>query len=136
MEQFTSFAVELSRIYTVISFDSLGFGYSEKPPLSYNQYLWRSGKHLICNAIQSAYSTAILFSLISTANSIYRDQAVEYVIRECEARGETSITLMGNSIGGFTVASVAAELANLAKKGRSSVKCNGLVLLNSAGDAI
>lgn len=43
MEQFTSFAAELSRIYTVISFDSLGFGYSEKPPLSYNQYLWRSG---------------------------------------------------------------------------------------------
>jgi pimeloyl-ACP methyl ester carboxylesterase len=58
------------------------------------------------------------------------------VIRECEARGETSIVLMGNSIGGFTVASVAAELANLAKRGEANVKCTGLVLLNSAGSTM
>ena len=44
--------------------------------------------------------------------------------------------LMGNSIGGFTVASVAAELANLARRGEANVKCTGLVLLNSAGDAL
>ena len=67
-------------------------------------------------------------------DAICRDQAVEYVIRECKARGETSIVLMGNSIGGFTVASVAAELANLAKRGEANVKCTGLVLLNSAGN--
>ena len=41
LDQFTSFAKSLSEEFTVISFDSLGFGYSEKPPLSYNQYLWR-----------------------------------------------------------------------------------------------
>ena len=41
MDQFTAFAEELSTDFTVLSFDSLGFGYSEKPPLSYNQYLWR-----------------------------------------------------------------------------------------------
>ena len=41
MDQFTGFAEDLSGDFTVLSFDSLGFGYSEKPPLSYNQYLWR-----------------------------------------------------------------------------------------------
>jgi pimeloyl-ACP methyl ester carboxylesterase len=55
--------------------DSLGFGYSEKPPLSYNQYLWR-------------------------------DQAADFVEREARRRGLDSVILGGNSIGGFTVASV------------------------------
>ena len=43
---------------------------------------------------------------------------------------------MGNSIGGFTVASVAAALSLLKEKGLSNVQCDGLVLMNSAGNII
>lgn len=41
--------------------------------------------------------------------------------------------LMGNSIGGFTVASVAAALSVLRDEGKTAVQCSGLVLMNSAG---
>lgn len=41
---------------------------------------------------------------------------------------------MGNSIGGFTVASVAAALSLLNEKGITKVQCDGLVLMNSAGN--
>jgi pimeloyl-ACP methyl ester carboxylesterase len=58
---------------------------------------------------------------------------VDYILRECKERGETGVTLMGNSIGGFTVASVAAELSVLKDAGKSNVQCDGLVLMNSAG---
>ena len=64
---------------------------------------------------------------------LYRDQVVDFVLRECKERGVTGITLMGNSIGGFTVASVAAELSVLKDSGKSNVQCDGLVLMNSAG---
>ena len=43
---------------------------------------------------------------------------------------------MGNSIGGFTVASVAAALSLLKENGLSTVQCDGLVLMNSAGNII
>lgn len=62
-----------------------------------------------------------------------RDQVVDFVLRECKERDVTGITLMGNSIGGFTVASVAAELSVLKDTGKSNVQCDGLVLMNSAG---
>jgi pimeloyl-ACP methyl ester carboxylesterase len=104
----TTFAAELSREFTVISFDSLGFGYSEKPPLSYNQYLWR-------------------------------DQVVDFIRKECTERGVNKVTLMGNSIGGFTVASVAAILAVPSTEediNHMKIECNGLVLMNSAGKII
>jgi pimeloyl-ACP methyl ester carboxylesterase len=58
---------------------------------------------------------------------------VDFILRECEERGETNVVLMGNSIGGFTVASVAAALAVLHQEGKTAVQCNGLVLMNSAG---
>lgn len=41
IDQFTGLAKELSDDFDVYALDSLGFGHSEKPPLSYNQYLWR-----------------------------------------------------------------------------------------------
>ena len=43
LDQFTETARSLSRDgrFVVHAMDSLGFGHSEKPPLSYNQYLWR-----------------------------------------------------------------------------------------------
>ena len=43
---------------------------------------------------------------------------------------------MGNSIDGFTVASVAAALSLLKENGLSTVQCDGLVLMNSAGNII
>lgn len=70
----------------------------------------------------------------STSLSLsFRDQVVDFILRECEERGETEVILMGNSIGGFTVASVAAALAVLYQEGKTAVQCNGLVLMNSAG---
>jgi pimeloyl-ACP methyl ester carboxylesterase len=131
LDQFTGFASELSEGFTVISFDSLGFGYSEKPPLSYNQYLWRCVQltlilllEYLCNGV--LFADWFLFTS-------YRDQVVDFILRECEERGETNVVLMGNSIGGFTVASVAAALAVLHQEGKTAVQCNGLVLMNSAG---
>ena len=41
LEHFTSVAQELSAVYDVAALDMMGFGWSEKPPLSYTQYLWR-----------------------------------------------------------------------------------------------
>ena len=43
---------------------------------------------------------------------------------------------MGNSIDGFTVASVAAALSLLTENGSSTVQRDGLVLMNSAGNII
>ena len=43
---------------------------------------------------------------------------------------------MGNSIDGFTVASVVAALSLLTENGLSTVQCDGLVLMNSAGNII
>ena len=44
--------------------------------------------------------------------------------------------VMGNSIDGFTVASVAAALSLLTENGSSTVQRDGLVLMNSAGNII
>lgn len=41
IDQFTKLAEALCGEFEVYALDSLGFGHSEKPPLSYNQYLWR-----------------------------------------------------------------------------------------------
>ena len=43
---------------------------------------------------------------------------------------------MGNSIGGFTVASVAAALSLLKENESATVQRDGLVLKNSAGNII
>jgi pimeloyl-ACP methyl ester carboxylesterase len=42
LDQFSDLGQKLtsSGIFDVLAVDSIGFGYSEKPPLSYNQYLW------------------------------------------------------------------------------------------------
>ena len=43
VHQFTGLAAEIAAggMFDVFALDSLGFGFSEKPPISYNQYLWR-----------------------------------------------------------------------------------------------
>jgi pimeloyl-ACP methyl ester carboxylesterase len=41
LDQLTSLARNLTKHFDIYAIDSIGFGQSEKPPLSYNQYLWR-----------------------------------------------------------------------------------------------
>ena len=41
IEQFSGLGERLRSSFNVFALDSIGFGRSEKPPLSYNQYLWR-----------------------------------------------------------------------------------------------
>ena len=41
IDQFESLALNLRNDFHVTSLDLLGFGMTEKPPLSYNQYIWR-----------------------------------------------------------------------------------------------
>jgi len=41
LNQMTSLAQNLAEDFDVAAIDMLGFGHTEKPPLSYNQYFWR-----------------------------------------------------------------------------------------------
>jgi len=135
----------------VHAIDSLGFGQSEKPPLSYNQYLWRDQvveyvERIAKEKLQLSSSSSSLSSTTSTTSA-----------PAAGAGGVVRVVLAGNSIGGFTAASAAAALAeryaaaNTNNSTRSSssssnaeeavnvsqyVRCDGLVLLNSAGVVI
>lgn len=105
--QYSALAGALTAHFEVHAIDSLGFGQSAKPPISYNQYLWR-------------------------------DQALEYLQGVARSRGNAPlhVTVAGNSIGGFTAASVAAAIADSSTQKNPSVKslkCDGLILFNSAG---
>jgi len=103
LDQFTNLARPLSKDFHVVAFDSLGFGCSEKPPLSYNQYLWRDQ----------------CVDVVRRARELTGSMG--------------DIVLVGNSIGGFTATSAAAYLATTTTAGSSTPECGGLVLLNSAG---
>ena len=81
IDQFTGLAESLSSDFDVYALDSLGFGQSEKPPLSYNQYLWRD-------------------QVVDYAKRI---------LDSCNEEDEKLI-LVGNSIGGFTVTAAAAAM--------------------------
>ena len=78
--------------FRVFALDLLGFGHSEKPSVTYTQYLWQDQ---------------------------VRDFALEVVQRP--------FFIAGNSIGGFTAASVAADIGPM---------CQGLILVNTAGKVI
>jgi pimeloyl-ACP methyl ester carboxylesterase len=97
INQYTGLIQELESSFNCYALDSLGFGQSEKPPLSYNQYLWR-------------------------------DQARDFVEKIYKSSQSQEIYLAGNSIGGFTAAAVAADLAD-----SSDIRLAGLILINSAG---
>ena len=94
--------------------DLIGFGQSEKPSLTYTQYLWES------------YSSGFI-----------KDIALG-------RQAWNSYTIGGNSIGGYTAMSSAADdtVVNTinnevnyvtASGANGSTKCKGLVLMNSAG---
>lgn len=92
----------------MLSPDLIGFGQSEKPNISYTQYLWES-----------------------YTSSFVKEIAIK---RE----GWSSYTIGGNSIGGYTAMGVAADdkavFENVSASGAPGTqKCKGLVLMNSAG---
>jgi len=101
--------------YEVVAPDLLGFGESEKPQLSFTQYLWES------------YVSSFVKEI-----SVRKKKWDKFVIG-------------GNSIGGYTAMSVAAddtvplsdEIAGVNAVSASGApgtnRCNGLVLMNSAG---
>lgn len=113
MDQMAGLSKELSqRGFEVLGVDLIGFGRSEKPPISYNQYFWRDQVIL----------------------AVMRHQK-----ESCDGQ-EREVVFFGNSIGGFTAASAAAafaepiitDTANIVRYG-AGVKVAGLVLFNSAG---
>jgi pimeloyl-ACP methyl ester carboxylesterase len=118
MDQMGGMAKELQKVgFEVLGIDLIGFGRSEKPPLSYNQYFWRD-------------------QVITAAK---RHQA------QCGNK-KRKVVFLGNSIGGFTAASTAAAFADPVttdtssliggEGGDSSLEVAGLVLFNSAGRII
>jgi len=78
--------------FRIFALDLLGFGHSEKPSVTYTQYLWQDQ---------------------------VRDFALEVV--------QSPFFIAGNSIGGFTAASVAADIGPM---------CQGLILVNTAGKVV
>ena len=99
---------ELPTDQAVLAPDLIGFGEAEKPPLTYTQYLW---------------------------NFYVLDFVKEIAVGR---KGWDSFLIGGNSIGGFTSMSVAADDA--ASDGDTSSsgapgtgRCVGLTLINSAG---
>lgn len=101
--------------YEVVAPDLLGFGESEKPQLSYTQYLWES------------YVSSFVKEI-----SVREKKWDEFIIG-------------GNSIGGYTAMGVAADdtvpisdaIAGVnavsASGSPGTGRCTGLVLMNSAG---
>jgi len=95
----------------MLSPDLIGFGQSEKPNISYTQYLWES------------YTSTFV-----------KDIAIK-------RKGWKSYTIGGNSIGGYTAMGAAADdkammldVSNVSASGAPGAqKCKGLVLMNSAG---
>ena len=114
MDQMSALGVEMAKShFDVLGVDLVGFGRSEKPPVSYNQYFWR-------------------------------DQVIIAINRHLKQEGgkRRDVLVAGNSIGGFTAASVAAAFADPVGTGTTSLTENaladikGLVLMNSAGKII
>ena len=106
LEQSTQLAKALLRRnprLRISALDLMGFGHSEKIPVSINQYFWRD--------------QVVRFLETSTINSATAD-------------GQSSVILMGNSIGGFIAAAAASHLSETRN---ARVRCDGLVLCNSAG---
>jgi len=97
------------RTLLVATPDLLGFGQSEKPSLTYTQYLWES------------YVTSFTQEIVLNPRSA-----------ACE-----SFVIGGNSIGGYTAMAVAADDATMVDVTASGAygtgKCTGLILINSAG---
>ena len=118
MDQMKGMAKELQNSgFEVLGIDLIGFGRSEKPPLSYNQYFWRD-----------QVITAVNRHLERSGNQ------------------KRKVVFLGNSIGGFTAASAAAAFADpvatdtydlVGSAGnKDGVEVVGLVLFNSAGKII
>jgi len=122
IDQFTGLAQKLSTEFDVYALDSLGFGQSEKPPISYNQYI--PSIPFFSNAILILHTLVVLFLFV--LRYLWRDQLVDFIRQN--SKKDDPIVLCGNSIGGFTAASAAALLEK-----DLSYSNVGVVLMNSAG---
>ena len=62
VDQFESLALNLGSDFHVTSLDLLGFGATEKPPVSYNQYIWRDQlvSYLLQESKRNGYREVIL----------------------------------------------------------------------------
>ena len=105
IEQFTGLAQELHSEFDVHALDMIGFGCNEKPPLSYNQYLWRD-------------------QIVEYVMKVVNEKKIE--------NEKVPVIIAGNSIGGYMATLAAAELAKIDKNSDTGL-ISGLILFNSAG---
>eukprot|EP01038_Epipyxis_sp_PR26KG_P014750 gene14750-19829_t len=113
INQYTSLAQELLSSFNIFAIDSLGFGQSEKPPMSYNQYLWRD---------------QMIDFIESTVHSLHNNNSINNYY---------PIFIGGNSIGGYTAATTAALLnQRFHNNNKISIFCEGLILFNPSGQVI
>lgn len=111
IQQNMDICANLSDEFNCFAIDMLGFGFSEKPPLSYNQYVWRDQVNSFLISISQ---------LISSRDSVtVKEQNKEFYIA-------------GNSIGGYISASVVAS-DTIDHSESSDMHIKGLILMNSAG---
>ncbi len=123
IDQFTSLAQGLVKDVDVYALDCLGFGWSEKPTLTYNQYLWRD-------------------QVIEFIARVVKERVVDTSDRKLK------VMIAGNSIGGYTATLAMAKLAQLIERANSSlpssqyyeiwnhVEAAGLVLFNPSGEIV
>lgn len=124
IDQFTSLAQGLVKDVDVYALDCLGFGWSEKPTLTYNQYLWRD-------------------QVIEFIARIIKER-----VADTSSNEKLKVMIAGNSIGGYTATLAMAKLAQLIQRANSSlpssqyyeiwnyVEAAGLVLFNPSGEII
>jgi pimeloyl-ACP methyl ester carboxylesterase len=143
MDQMAGLGRELSAGgFEVLGVDLVGFGRSEKPPVSYNQYFWRD---------------QVIQAVVRHQHQHQHQQQQQQQQQPASGGGgqgranyPRKVIFCGNSIGGFTAASAAAAFADpvttdtvgIVRSGPEhgevevEVEVAGLVLFNSAGRII
>ena len=128
INQYTGLARQLCDTFDVYALDSLGFGQTEKPPLSYNQYLWRD------------QLLEYLERIVHERRRV-SDVQIGSFDHDHDDDGDTSgggcsktasVFIAGNSIGGFFASSLAASI----RSSSSTMHCDGLILFNPSGDVL
>ena len=124
INQYTGLARQLCDTFDVYALDSLGFGQTEKPPLSYNQYLWRD--QLLEYLERVVHERRRVSG--TQGGSFHDDDDNDYKSLDCS---KAAVFIAGNSIGGFFASSLAASI-----RSSSIMRCDGLILFNPSGDVL
>lgn len=122
INQYTGLARQLCDNFDVYALDSLGFGQTEKPPLSYNQYLWRD--QLLEYLERVVHERRRVVS--GTKGGSFHDND-----DDDDGSKAAAVFIAGNSIGGFFASSLAASICS-----SSIMRCDGLILFNPSGDVL